>query len=94
MLNELKDKILDGRWKVVGKDEKSSRYLFENVYNHQIIKLSYRQINQVINGKDTISKIQSRRIGSYNEFQTKVRNSVTRCWGKIKWKYANGGELA
>lgn len=61
MVEQLKDKLLDGRWKYLHMDK--SVYVFENIYNHSMVKLSHRQINQVLNGKDTISHIQCRRIG-------------------------------
>lgn len=51
-------KLLDGRWKYVG--VKDSKYVFENIYNHNIIALNYRTYKNIVEGKDTISKHISR----------------------------------
>ena len=57
-----KDLLLDGRWKIVGMTE-TATYTLENIYNHQTIKLSNRQVASVAKGEDTVSQIICRRIG-------------------------------
>ena len=57
-----KDLLLDGRWKVIG-IFRNGTYTLENIYNHNTIDLTNRQIEHVVNGSTTVSQIMCRRIG-------------------------------
>ena len=58
----VKDTILDGRWKYTHREK--TRYVFENIYNGQVVVLSYRQVHKILLGEDTIAHIICRRIGN------------------------------
>ena len=62
MVEQLKDKLLDGRWKYLHRQK--HMLIFENIYNHSLVELSDRQVRMVLDGKDTVSHIQTRRIGN------------------------------
>lgn len=83
-----KELILEGRWKRIG-FSKTKTYIFENIYNHKQIQLSSRQVKNVINGKDTIGHIMTRRIKNEDNRIGCFRfgNSVNKSWGRTKYKY-------
>ena len=61
MLKELKGTILDGRWEIDHKEKDT--YVFVNIYNGNKITLSLRQVKKILNGEESISHIQCRRMG-------------------------------
>ena len=61
MIEKLKDKLLDGRWEF--HHIENTLYVFKNIYNGKEISLSMKQVKNILNGKDTISHIQCRRLG-------------------------------
>lgn len=60
MTEKLEGKVLEGRWKY--RHHQDNHYVFENIYNGNTIALRLRQVQNILDGKDTISKIQCRRI--------------------------------
>ena len=73
--------ILEGRWKYKS-ESPTTMVEFENIYNGNTIRLSHRQIRQVMNGKDTVGHIMSRRMG-HNK-HTNWGNNVLKRWGQLK----------
>ena len=57
------DLLLDGRWKIKGMFSNGT-YTLENIYNHNTINISNRQLKRAINGEESISQIICRRIGN------------------------------
>ena len=62
MVEKLKGVIFDGRWEFTHKED--TCYVLKNIYNGETVKLSRKQMLKVMNGEDTISHIQTRRIGT------------------------------
>ena len=79
-----KDILLDGRWTVDSVVD-NGKYLLKNIYNGDTTKLSQAQIENVINGKDSVAKIRCRRFGGH---AFDIRNSVTIGWGRLKHRFA------
>ena len=78
--------VLDGRWKFKSWERHGSA-VFENIYNHTEITLSSKQINNVVNGKTSVSTIMSRRIvNGPNELRV-VDNMVSKRWKFQKYKH-------
>ena len=84
--------ILEGRWKYKGLTP-TNTCLFENIYNGNELTLSHRQLQQVIDGKDTIGHIMNRRIPKNRNGigVFKYGNDTQKIWDKIKHKYAKQG---
>lgn len=89
MIERLTDKLLDGRWKYVSRNSKTTLYTFQNIYNKEKIKLSHRQVKMVLDGKDTVAHITTRRIygGRTTRQQSKTNpnwwtNNINRQFGK------------
>ena len=59
MTSKYKDKIYDGRWKVLGCH--NNKYTLENIYNHQQIKVSNDTMARIDKGETTVSNIISYR---------------------------------
>ena len=80
--------LLEGRW--VFKAINGCRYDFENIFNHNIITLSYKQVNEVLSGKSTIGAIMCRRIGFSDK--TIYKNHTTATSNMRKRYFARGGK--
>ena len=78
--------LLDGRWKVNGMPRQGF-YELENVYNQNIIEITGRQLENVVNGETTVSKIISRRIGGGSGLP--IDNGVVKSYQTQKAKHAN-----
>lgn len=76
--------IFDGRWELNGTIGK--KYLLVNIYNKNKTTITYKQLQKLRNGKDTISHIISRRINLDSPFLT---NNVTKGYKEIKQRYAH-----
>lgn len=85
MTKTYKGIILEGRWECIER-KPTSMYVFENIYNHNTIEMSDRQIKNVINGRDTIGHIISRR--HERTMDNIFLNNVQKSWRKQKHKYA------
>ena len=53
--------FLEGRWQFI-KCDKSGSYLYKNIYNNNELKLSHKQVKDVLDGKTTLGKIMCRRM--------------------------------
>ena len=86
-----KGTILDGVWEFVGYiNDGSTMYEFKNIYNGKTIKLSNRQVKQVMDGKDSISHIISRRLRNNPRQKNSPvwwSNSVKKSFGKQVHKF-------
>lgn len=60
MISKYQETVLDGRWKF--KRWVNGRVIFENIFNHQEVMLTKRQLDSVLEGRITVSKIVSKRI--------------------------------
>ena len=76
--------ILDGRWKYKGIENKSLR-VFENIFNHTEVKLSDRQVKDVLDGHTTVSAIMCRRIKKSNVM---LPNKIADGYKNLKHRYA------
>ena len=94
-----KDKLIDGRWIIVqtigGENSEGhhSSLLLKNIYNDSTVKISYKQLNDVLNGKTSISHIVCRRIGDNNASNSggiKITNTVVNGWKRMKHKHVKG----
>ena len=72
----METEILNGYWKV-GKWDDNGSCVLTNIYNSKEIKVSYRQLQNIREGKDTVGRIITRRIGS-NGYGKHIRNSVVK----------------
>ena len=81
----MKLEIFDGRWKLVGTYEK--KYLLENIFNGNQLIITYRQLERIRNGVDSVSKIISRKINSDTPY---VTNSVVEKYQRQKLKHVRG----
>ena len=79
--------LLEGRWQF-NSINPNSMCVFENIYNHSKVELSYHQVEQVIKNENTIGHIMSRRIKSTdnNIGAFKYGNDIQKNWGRIKYK--------
>ena len=76
--------ILEGRWKAVSMTD-THTYVFENIYNDNTITLTHYQIERVLNGKDTIGHIMTRKAPNHEMF--KYGNNIQKNWKRQKYKY-------
>ena len=72
MGSKYEELILDGRWKF--KRWFKGLAIFENIFNHQEIKLSKRQIDAVLGGRISVSKIICKRIRKETSSNYWIRN--------------------
>lgn len=79
--------LLDGRWKFKTGSSTHNIVTFVNIYNGNEIQLTYKQVEDVINGRNTVSRIMCRRIGNQGHFET---NNTVSWWKKTKAKYSKG----
>ena len=70
--------IFDGRW------ELGKNYTLVNIYNGQKITINYQQVMRLRNGKDTVSKIISRRIKNKTPY---VTNNVLKLYKENKLRH-------
>lgn len=70
-----KDKIYDGRWKVLGCHD--NKYILENIYNQQQIIVANSTMAKIDRGETTVSNIMSYRASSkgFNPNQPYPRSS-------------------
>lgn len=86
MIENLKDKILEGKWKY--HHYQDNNYMFENIYNGTTISLQLRQVRKVLEGKDTIARIQCRKIWKDSKSKTQWQdNSVIKAYVNQIHKY-------
>ncbi len=86
MASKYENLVFEGRWKY--KKVLKGKYVFENIYNKQEVVLSGVQIYNVINGKDTLSKIISRKLFKEKGTTVPVDNHTCTRWQNNKRKYA------
>lgn len=80
------DKLLDGRWKVIGMPS-GGTYELENIYNHTTILVTNRQLANIVNGEITVSQIISKRIGGIGRIP--IDNHIVNTYHAQKKKYAS-----
>ena len=86
MIENLKDKVLEGKWKYHHYD--NNHYVFENIYNGTTISLQLRQVQNILGGKDTIARIQCRKIWREGKGRTQwTDNSVIKAYANQIHKY-------
>ena len=86
MIENLKDKVLEGKWQY--HHYQDNHYVFENIYNGTTIALRLRQVQNILEGKDTISRIQCRKIWKEGKSKTTWNdNGVIRSYSKQIHKY-------
>lgn len=86
MKSRYHDVILDGRWKMKEGSSAHHTLTFTNIYNGNEVKLTYAQVEDILNGRSSVSKIMCRRIGKQGCFET---NKTVKFWNRTKAKYAN-----
>ena len=82
--SKYKDIILEGRWKWKCYTE-TKMNTFENIYNGMLVELTHRQVESILNGKDTLGHIITRRLKNSESFV--YGNSVQKGWKKIKYNH-------
>ena len=85
MTEKLEGKVLEGRWQYHHYD--NNHYVFENIYNGTLISLRLRQVQNVLDGKDTISRIQCRKIWKEGKGSQWQDNSVIKSYTHQMRKY-------
>lgn len=85
MTEKLEGKVLEGRWRYHHYD--NNHYVFENIYNDTLIALRLRQVQNVLDGKDTISRIQCRKIWKEGKGSQWQDNSVIKSYTHQMRKY-------
>ena len=86
MIENLKDKVLEGKWQY--HHYQDNHYVFENIYNGNTIALRLRQVQNILEGKDTISRIQCRKIWKEGKVTFNCSNNgVIRSYSKQINKY-------
>lgn len=86
MTEKLEGKVLEGKWKY--HHYQDGQYMFENIYNGNTIALRLRQVKNILEGKDTIARIQCRKIWKEGKTTFKYgNNSVIRSYTYQMKKY-------
>ena len=86
MTEQLEGKVLEGKWRY--HHYQDNHYVFENIYNGNTIALRLRQVQNILEGKDTIARIQCRKIWKDGKSRTQWQdNSVIKSYTHQIKKY-------
>ena len=69
------NEIYDGRWKLIRRENRT--YFFENIYNHEVITVSYKTYKKIRDGITTVSRVIRSKMG-YNRSKKFIPNQKPR----------------